>query len=101
MEPLPAADGFSPSHDGDRRKLEKCLRTDDRTEEYSALIYLEERVRLTRTHLGTLGIYAAIAAVTALHYSTGEHAHHLHDIYRRLDRKRVVEGRGTDPRDGS
>lgn len=41
-------------------------------------------MRLTRTHLGTLGIYAAIAAVTALHYSTGEHAHHLHDIYRRL-----------------
>jgi signal transduction histidine kinase len=31
-----------------------------------------------------LGIYGAIAGVTALHYLTGAHAHQLHDIYRRL-----------------
>lgn len=41
-------------------------------------------MRVKRAHLGTVGVYAAIAAVTALHYSTGEHEHHLHDIYRRL-----------------
>jgi signal transduction histidine kinase len=29
-------------------------------------------------------VYVAIAAITALHYSTGTHAHQLHDIYRRL-----------------
>lgn len=31
-----------------------------------------------------VGIYGAIAAVTALHYLTDAHAHQLHDIYRRL-----------------
>lgn len=41
-------------------------------------------MRATRTQLATSGVYLAIAIVTALHYSTGEHAHHLHDIYRRL-----------------
>ncbi len=32
----------------------------------------------------TLGVYAVIAAITMLHYATGTHEHHLHDIYRRL-----------------
>ncbi|MFB3909746.1 MAG: ATP-binding protein [Candidatus Eisenbacteria bacterium] len=31
-----------------------------------------------------LAIAAAILAITALHYTTGVHAHQLHDIYRRL-----------------
>ncbi|MFH1144663.1 MAG: ATP-binding protein [Candidatus Eisenbacteria bacterium] len=31
-----------------------------------------------------VGIYLGIAAVTALHYLTGAHAHQQHDIYRRL-----------------
>jgi signal transduction histidine kinase len=31
-----------------------------------------------------VGIYGAIAAISALHYLTGVHAYHLHDIYRRL-----------------
>lgn len=37
-----------------------------------------------RSHIYLVGVYAAIAAVSVLHYSTGVHAHHLHDIYRRL-----------------
>ena len=37
-----------------------------------------------RSHLHLLGVYLAIAGISVLHYSTGMHAHHLHDIYRRL-----------------
>lgn len=37
-----------------------------------------------RSTLPVVGIYGAIALITALHYLTGAHAHQLHDIYRRL-----------------
>lgn len=37
-----------------------------------------------RSHTHLAGVYLAIAAISALHYSTGTHAHQLHDVYRRL-----------------
>ena len=37
-----------------------------------------------RSHTYLLAVYAAIVVISLLHYSTGMHAHHLHDIYRRL-----------------
>ena len=37
-----------------------------------------------RTYTYLIGIYLTIALISALHYSTGMHAHQLHDIYRRM-----------------
>ncbi len=37
-----------------------------------------------RSHMYLVGVYLAIGIVSVLHYSTGTHAHQLHDIYRRL-----------------
>jgi signal transduction histidine kinase len=43
-----------------------------------------DRLEQRRGPLLLVGIYGGIAAITALHYLTGVHAHQLHDIYRRL-----------------
>ena len=47
-----------------------------------------EIIPAKRPYLPLAGIYLAIAAVTALHYFTSPHQFHLHDIYRRLYRRR-------------
>lgn len=41
-------------------------------------------MRIKRRTVLFVAIYAGIASVSAAHYLTDPHAHHLHDIYRRL-----------------